>query len=57
MRLYGSNSPTSRSASRHAKLHRPVSAFDAPAPRRVVAPQPQPQPRSVRRRALVPRSV
>jgi hypothetical protein len=57
MRLYGSSSRTSRAASRHANLHRPVSAYDAPAPRRVVAAQPRPQARSARRRALVPRSV
>jgi hypothetical protein len=31
MRLYGSNSHTSKSTRRHARANRPIGAFDAPA--------------------------
>lgn len=57
MRLYGSSSRVSRSATRYALAHRPVSTFESPARRRSPAPVeiPAAQVKVARRQVLAPR--
>ncbi|MDX1449525.1 MAG: hypothetical protein R3246_10745 [Acidimicrobiia bacterium] len=59
MRLFGSSATTSKSTRRHARLQRPVTAFDAPrtAPRRHADSVADRKPVTVKVPTLVPRSA